>query len=123
MSEILKIRAERFLDTAKHQYQKGYFDLCAFSLEQAVQLFLKYSIWKILGDFEKTHKISELLNSYKIASKEEKEIETLQKEFEETINDLEVAYIESRYIPATFTKRQIEKMFDFVEKLKEILKL
>jgi len=38
--EILKIMAERSLETAKDLYKKEYYDLCAFNIEQAVQLKL-----------------------------------------------------------------------------------
>jgi HEPN domain-containing protein len=120
--EILKIRAERFLETARDLYKKEYYDLCAFNIEQAVQLFLKYEIWKILGDFEKTHKISELLDHYKKASSKIKEIEGLKENYKQTIYDLEIAYIESRYLPAQFLKEKIDLMFKFVEDLLNILK-
>jgi HEPN domain-containing protein len=120
--EILKIRAEKFLETARDLYKKEYYDLCAFNIEQAVQLFLKYELWKILGDFEKTHKISELLEHYKIASGKVKEIDNLKENYKQTIYDLEIAYIESRYLPAQFLKEQIDLMFKFVEDLLNILK-
>ncbi len=120
--EILKIRAERFLETARDLYKKEYYDLCAFNIEQAVRLFLKYEIWKILGDFEKTHKISELLDHYKIASGKVKEIDSLKENYKQTIYDLEIAYIESRYLPAQFLKEQIDLMFKFVEDLLNIFK-
>lgn len=123
MSEVLKERAERFLENAKDLFKKEYYDLCAFNLEQSAQLFLKYALWKILGDFEKTHSLHRLLKSYGKISKKEKEIKSLFKKYEEVINDLEIAYIEARYIPAIFTKRQIEKMFQFLEELKEILNI
>jgi len=120
--EILKIRAERFLETARDLYKKEYYDLCAFNIEQAVQLFLKYEIWKILGDFEKTHKISELLDHYKRASGKIEEIDKLKENYKQTIYDLEIAYIESRYLPAQFLKEQIDLMFKFVEDLLDIFK-
>jgi HEPN domain-containing protein len=120
--EILKIRAERFLETARDLYKKEYYDLCAFNIEQAVQLFLKYEIWKILGDFEKTHKISELLDHYKRASGKIEEIDKLKENYKQTIYDLEIAYIESRYLPAQFLKEQIDLMFKFVEDLLRIFK-
>jgi HEPN domain-containing protein len=120
--EILKIIAERFLETARDLYKKEYYDLCSFNIEQAVQLFLKYEIWKILGDFEKTHKISELLDHYKIASGKVKEIDSLKENYKQTIYDLEIAYIESRYLPAQFLKEQIDLMFKFVEDLLNIFK-
>jgi HEPN domain-containing protein len=120
--EILKIRAERFLETARDLYKKEYYDLCAFNIEQSVQLFLKYEIWKILGDFEKTHKISELLDHYKRASGKIEEIDKLKENYKQTIYDLEIAYIESRYLPAQFLEEQIDLMFKFVEDLLSILK-
>ena len=119
--EILKIRSERFLETAKDLYEKGYYDLAAFNIEQAVQLYLKYKIWEILGDFEKIHSITELLDQYSKASSKEKEIQELKEKYKQTINDLEVAYIESRYLPSQFFKEQIENMFDFFEELKSLL--
>jgi HEPN domain-containing protein len=120
--EILKIRAERFLETARDLYKKEYYDLCAFNIEQAIQLFLKYELWKILGDFEKTHKISELLDHYKRASGKIEEIDKLKENYKQTIYDLEIAYIESRYLPAQFLKEQIDLMFKFVEDLLSIFK-
>jgi HEPN domain-containing protein len=38
------------------------------------------------------------------------------------ISDLEQSYITSRYLPAEFTKRQVENMRDWVEKLIQFLK-
>ncbi len=119
--EILKIRAERFLELAKEAYKKGFYDLTAFHIEQAVQLYLKYNLWKILGDFEKTHDIRELLEEYGKAIEQEEKIKKIIQEKEEIINDLNIAYIESRYLPAQFSKEQIDRMFNFVEDLLKIL--
>jgi HEPN domain-containing protein len=81
---------------------------------------LKYEIWKILGDFEKTNKINELLEHYKIDSGKVKEIDNLKENYKQTIYDLEIAYIESRYLPTQFLKEQIDLMFKFVEDLLNI---
>lgn len=51
MGEFLKIRADRFLETAKELYNKQYYDLCSFNIEQVVQLYLKFSIKYILVKF------------------------------------------------------------------------
>jgi HEPN domain-containing protein len=123
MGEFLKTKADRFLETAKELYKKEYFDLSSFNIEQAVQLYLKFSIWKFLGDFEKTHSIRRLLSQYQKLSGKIEEFQNLITKYEEVINDLEIVYIESRYIPAEFTKKQLDKMFDFVEELKDILEL
>lgn len=104
MGEFLKEKAEKFLETAKELYKKEYYDLCSFNIEEATQLFLKYSLWKSLGDFEKTHSIKRLILQYQKLSDKLEEVNKLLNKHEETINDLEVAYIESRYIPVVFTK-------------------
>lgn len=104
MSKFLKIKADRFLETAKEIHSKEYYDLCSFSIEQAVQLYLKFSILQYLVDFERTHSIEDLLQQYKKLSCKNKKIEEPINEFKETIDDLEIARIESRYIPAEFTK-------------------
>ena len=37
-------RSKDFLETAEYQIGKGFYDLAAFSLEQALQLFLKAKV-------------------------------------------------------------------------------
>jgi HEPN domain-containing protein len=88
-----------------------------------VQLILKYAIWKKLGDFEKTHEISKLLNDYKNLIDEKEKFEEFIKKYERTINDLEIAYIESRYLPSQFFKEQIEEMINFFEDLIDLIKI
>jgi len=58
---------------------------------------LKHEIWKILGDFEKTYKISELLDHYRIASGKVKEIDNLKGNYRQTIYDCEnyISYLKS----------------------------
>ena len=119
--EFLKDRAERFLRNALELFQRDEYDLAAFNLEQSVQLFLKYVLWKKLGDFEKTHEISKLLDDFKEVSAQKPKISELISTYQEVIADLELAYIESRYLPAQFFKNQVEKMADFVQKLKSLI--
>lgn len=119
--EILKDRGLRFYKNAVELYNRGEFDLSAFNLDQASQLLLKYSIWEKLGDFEKTYEISKLLNDYKKLVKDSGKIDEIIKRYKKTIIDLEVAYIESRYLPSTFFKDQIEDMINFVQELIDII--
>jgi len=120
---FLKDKAERFLENAYELFKKEQYDLCAFNVEQAIQLFLKYKLWEELGDFEKTHQISKLLKDLEEISKEPQKITSLIEKYKEVIADLEVAYIESRYLPVRFFKEQTKKMLDFAEKLREFLGL
>jgi Uncharacterized conserved protein related to C-terminal domain of eukaryotic chaperone, SACSIN len=121
--EFLKDRGLRFFKNGFELFKRGEYDLSAFNIEQAVQLILKYAIWKKLGDFEKTHEISKLLNDYKNLIDEKEKFEEFIKKYERTINDLEIAYIESRYLPSQFFKEQIEEMINFFEDLIDLIKI
>ncbi|MCS7150910.1 MAG: HEPN domain-containing protein [Endomicrobia bacterium] len=118
---ILKERADKFYEIAKECYKKGYFDLAAFNIEQAVQLYIKSVLYKLVGDFEKTHDLFELLNDYKIISGKTQEVDELIKNHKQIINELNIAYITSRYLPSKFFKEQLEDMFKFLEELLKIL--
>ncbi len=39
-------RSRDFLETAEYQTSKGFYDIAVFSLEQAMQLFLKAKCWR-----------------------------------------------------------------------------
>ncbi|WP_054837085.1 HEPN domain-containing protein [Metallosphaera hakonensis] len=60
---FLKDRAEEFLDTAKYDLSKGYYNLTLFNVEQFIQLFSKYILYLKSGDFPKTHNVLDLLNN------------------------------------------------------------
>ncbi len=75
-----------------------------------------------MSDYPKTHSILTLLEELKEAIPEkDSKIEEFIKENKEIINNLEMAYLESRYFPGIFLKEQIEKMINFVIKLKDFL--
>jgi HEPN domain-containing protein len=123
MGEILKERAEGFMKLAEYAYKRNAYkrkryDLAMFNLEQAAQPYLKYKILQKLGDFEKTYSINKLLKDFGKVYKKSKAINKLIKENRKLINDLEVAYIESRYLPAQFFKEDVDKTFEFLNKLK-----
>jgi HEPN domain-containing protein len=123
MGEILKERADEFVKLAEYAYKRKKYDLAMFNLEQAIQLYLKYKIWQKLGDFEKTHSITNLLKDFGRVYKKSKTINKFIKENLKLINDLEVAYIESRYLPAQFLKEDVDKAFEFLNKLKKLINL
>jgi HEPN domain-containing protein len=123
MGEFLKEKADEFLKLAEYAYRRKRYDLAMFNLEQAVQLYLKYKIWQKLGDFEKTHSVNKLLKDFGKAYKKSKAINKFIKENLKLINDLEIAYIESRYLPAQFFKEDVDKAFEFLNKLKKLINL
>jgi HEPN domain-containing protein len=117
--DFLKERAKEFFEEAKELFKKKRYNLSAFNLEQAIQLFVKYLIGKKLGDWPKIHYLSELIpdlaNAYK-----NKEILKFYRENELFFENLEDAYFVSRYFPKKFSENSLSMLF---EKSDEFLKL
>lgn len=120
--DFLKTRAEEFLTTADYHFQKEMYHLAAFDLEQACQLYLKYTLFLKLKQFPPTHSLRELLKGVGKAFGKEKAIKEIIQKNLHLIADLEQAYLTSRYLPAEFTKEQIRQMRDFVKELIGFLK-
>ncbi len=51
--EFLKNNADEFLKNAEYLIEKKTYNLAAFNIEQAVQLYLKYLLTKKLESFQK----------------------------------------------------------------------
>ncbi len=49
--ELLKKRALAFLESAEVSLERGHYDLVLFNVEQSLQLYLKYLLYRRLGDF------------------------------------------------------------------------
>jgi len=121
-ADFLLKRAKEFLIEAQEDIKKGFFNLAAFHLEQACQLYLKYYLFLKLADFPKTHDLDELLEGIGEIYKRKKAIEKIKKENLHLIADLNQAYITSRYLPVEFNKKQVEEMRNFVKNLISFLK-
>lgn len=59
--EHLLKRSRNFLETAEYQISKGFYDLAAFSLEQALQPFLKAKILAEGVVYPRTHSVRVIL--------------------------------------------------------------
>jgi HEPN domain-containing protein len=117
--DFLKERAKEFFEEAKELFKKKRYNLSAFNLEQAIQLFVKYLIGKKLGDWPKTHYLSELVPDLAKTYKS-KEILKFYRENELFFENLEDAYFTSRYFPKKFSENSLSQLF---EKSEEFLKL
>ena len=62
--EYLLERSRRFLETARIQIERGFYDLAAFSLEQSLQLFLKAELLKLKVDYPRTRRLRDSSSSY-----------------------------------------------------------
>lgn len=116
---FLKNRAWEFWEEALRLFNEEKYNLSAFNLEQAIQLWTKYLIGIKIGDWPKTHYFSELVKGLSQAYENEKILE-FYKERELFFDNLEDAYFTSRYFPKTFSKNSVNQL---IENSKEFLKL
>jgi len=119
--DFLKERAREFFEEAKELFNKKRYNLSAFNLEQAIQLFLKYLIGKKLGDWPKTHYLSELIHDL-VRVYQSKKILKFYRENELFFENLESAYFISRYFPKKFSENSLRQLFEKSEKFLELVK-
>ncbi|BAB65804.1 HEPN domain-containing protein [Sulfurisphaera tokodaii] len=112
--EFLKRNAIDFLNYAKLLLRDGKYNLALFSLEQALQLWLKYYISTLTGSFPKACDVVNLLRRIIELTKNEKLKEILDSEIS-TLDLLKQAYIASRYLPTNYDKEAVEKALNIVE--------
>lgn len=114
-------RSKDFLETAEYQVGKGFYDLAAFSLEQALQLFLKVKVLAEGADYPRTHSVRVLLEILSELAPENRKFkvkEVLEKYLLE-LGMLEDAYITSKYVMREYTRQEVEKL---ARSVKEIMK-
>ncbi|MCS7230194.1 MAG: HEPN domain-containing protein [Candidatus Kryptonium sp.] len=122
MGEFLKKNALKFLEIADYLLSKEDFNFAAFNYEQSAQLFLKYLLWKKVGDYPKTHSLLKLIDECAKIIEQKDKIETLENLKEtETIFLLEEAYLATRYFDVQFNRTPVEKMKKLVYQIKEIV--
>ncbi|MEM0480606.1 MAG: HEPN domain-containing protein [Candidatus Aenigmatarchaeota archaeon] len=114
----LKQRAKSFYDIALERLKNEDYDLAMFNFEQSIQLLLKSKILEFGIEFPKTHEISILLDF--LSDKIEK-IKELKEKYKNEIENLEEAYISSRYLPLSFSKEECLKAKKFAEELWKLL--
>ena len=112
-AELLKERAEHFLENAKELIEKGVYDLAAFNLEQYCQLILKYLLLIETGTYPRTHSLTRLLE---ILSSIKPGLKILLDDENHylVITKLEDAYIGARYLPRRYTEKEVKAMYRFV---------
>jgi len=114
-------RSRGFLETAEYQIGRGLYDLAAFSLEQALQLFLKARLLAEGIDYPRTHSVRALLEilSEVVAEDKKAVIRGVLEKYLMELSVLEDAYITSRYVMRDFSLQEAEKLLKAV---KEIMK-
>jgi len=115
-----KEKANAFLDTAIYNFEKGRYDLAAFNIEQAVQLYIKTKLLELLGEFPRTHSLVALLRELSRVFKEE-EVERFRKENIGMLTKLSDVYITSRYYTREFYKDEVKELIEFAYKVRRLL--
>jgi HEPN domain-containing protein len=119
--DLLKKRALSFLRDAKTDFENGDYDLVLFHVEQFVQLYSKYLMYRKIGDYPKTHSLMRLLNAIvKIYS--DCGLKELLNEYLEAFYLLEESYISSRYLPREYDRNIASRILNLSEKLLEVFK-
>ncbi|MDT7887336.1 MAG: HEPN domain-containing protein [Thermoproteota archaeon] len=70
MGTFLKENAEYFEKKAKEAYLEKRYKFVLFFVEQSIQLYLKYILFKNFGEYPKTYKIIGLINELKELNKD-----------------------------------------------------
>jgi HEPN domain-containing protein len=113
-------RSRRFLETAEMQFERGFHDLAVFSLEQALQLYLKACLLKLGVDYPRTHSVRKLLElTYKLTGAEE--IKRILTDYAVELGSLEDAYIMSRYVAREYSVEEAGRLRQVVTRLMEVV--
>lgn len=120
--ENLLRRSERFMETADYQLKRGFYDLAVFSLEQALQLFLKAKLLANGVDYPRTPSVRALLEVLmEVAQEERSAIKHILDTYLMDLGVLEDAYITSRYVMRDFRREEAERLARVVREVMEDL--
>jgi len=108
-----------FLEEARDAYAKQRYDLAVFLAEQALQLYLKAQLLRVLGDYPRTHSIRQLLVmlSRALGGDAEKEIVEFMGRERPRLSELEDVCIASRYGLRIYTREDAEDILSTVERV------
>ncbi|MCD6487905.1 MAG: HEPN domain-containing protein [Desulfurococcales archaeon] len=118
--DFLKRRAKAFLDDARIDFSRGVYDLVLFHVEQFLQLYLKYLLYRKIGDYPKTHSLIRLIREV-IKVYGNSLLQRFYNENLETLYLLEEAYISSRYLPRQYDKEIAERILEFAGRALEVM--
>jgi HEPN domain-containing protein len=118
--DFLKNNSIDFFKEGERNLNERKYNLAMFHLEQALQLGLKYKLYELTGTYDKTHDIIILLNKVIELTKDSKLKEIMDMEYI-TLELIKQAYISSRYLPFTYDKKSVEKAYQVVKNILNVL--
>ena len=115
--EFLKKNALKFLSEAEESFTKKDYNMVMFFIEQFFQLSLKYILYKKYGEFPKTHSLKLLFEITR-----DKELINFYRENLDTLREIELSYIASRYLDVEYSERIAKESLELAKKFKEVLR-
>jgi HEPN domain-containing protein len=118
-AEHLLKRSKEFLETAEYQITRGLYGIAVFSLEQALQLFLKSKMLVAGVDYPRTHGVRTLLEILSDVESDEKKrsMKNVLSDYLFELGMLEDAYITSRYVMREFTREEAQRLAKTVKEV------
>ncbi|MEM1596971.1 MAG: HEPN domain-containing protein [Pyrobaculum sp.] len=118
--ETLKTRAFQFVEQAKFAAERGYAELALFNVEQYVQLYVKYLLYKKVGDFPKTHYVRDLFDRLSAVYGDVCGLKAFVERWKTFMAVLEYVYVASRYLPYRARREDVDMAMRFVEEFSEV---
>ena len=116
---MLLARSKMMLEEARDALRKKRYDVAVFLAEQGLQLYLKAQLYRLLGEYPRTHSIRRLLAllAKSLGGRAEEEINRFSREKRPFLSELEDVYIAARYTPRTYTEEDAQDILGFVEEV------
>ncbi|BCS92619.1 HEPN domain-containing protein [Metallosphaera javensis (ex Sakai et al. 2022)] len=117
---FLRDRAEEFLDNAKYNLNKGYYNLTLFDVEQFIQLYANFLIYLKAGDFPKSHNILSILEKIENLYGDRCNLNLFRKENRDFLYVIYFSYTQGRYFGTMFSREDAERAVSLANKFKEL---
>ncbi len=119
--ETLVNRAKGFLHLAELALSHRLYDLACFMAERAVQLYLKAQLFRLAGDYPRTHHIRQLLARLLeiLPDAEACILGEYVRANRARLSELEDAYVMARYTTKPYTREDAEEIICFVREILE----
>ncbi len=122
--EILIRRSREFLIEADQALREGRYDLACFFAEQAVQLFLKAILLRLVGYYPRTHHVRALLSKLAEILPEDRRAILLEfmRSNRSLLSELEDVYVMARYSTRTYTYEDASDILKLAVSIIELVK-
>lgn len=117
-------RSQEFYESAMMQFNRGFYGLAAFSLEQSLQLLLKAKLLECGAGYPRVHGVRKLLKllSEIIEGDGKDVLEEVLRKYSLELALLEDIYITARYVPKEFTADDVRRLKKVVDEVMEAVR-